>query len=101
MEGTAQYHTKWGMGTGRSQPTLWAIDQTGSASQQLSCWRIRQHPCQWLPVFAILGPGLEILTLELVDPEPETVVLELVLVVLGLEATKHCSYKGSDTQGMA
>ena len=35
--------------------------------------------------------------LELVDPKLETVVLELVLVVLGLEATKHCSYKGSDT----
>ena len=56
---------------------------------------------QWLPVSAILGPGLEILVLELVDPEPETVVLKLVATVLGLEAAERCSYKGSDTQGVA
>ena len=39
--------------------------------------------------------------LELVDPEPETVVLELVVVVPRLEAAEHCSYKGSDNQGVA
>ena len=39
--------------------------------------------------------------LELVDPEPETVVLELVVVVPRLEAAKCCSYKDSDTQGVA
>ena len=38
--------------------------------------------------------------LELVDPEPETVVLELVAVVPGLEAAECCSYKDSDTQGV-
>ena len=39
--------------------------------------------------------------LELVDPEPETVVLELVVVVPRLEAAKCCSYKDSNTQGVA
>ena len=35
--------------------------------------------------------------LELVDPKLETVVLELVAAVPGLEAAERCSYKGSDT----
>ena len=39
--------------------------------------------------------------LELVDPELETVVLELVAVVPRLEAAERCSYKASDTQGVA
>ena len=56
---------------------------------------------QRLLVSAILGPGLEILVLELVDPEPETVVLKLVAAAPGLEAGERCSYKDSDTQGVA
>ena len=39
--------------------------------------------------------------LELVDPEPETIVLELVAAIPRLEAAKCCSYKDSDTQGVA
>ena len=39
--------------------------------------------------------------LELVDPEPKTVVLELVATIPWLEATECCSYKDSDTQGVA
>ena len=42
----------------------------------------------------MLRPGLEILMLELVDPEPKT-------VAPGFEAIEHCSYKDSDTQGVA
>ena len=40
---------------------------------------------------------LESLVLELVDPEPKTIVLELVATVPGLEAAERCSYKDSDT----
>ena len=39
--------------------------------------------------------------LELADPEPEIVFLELIAVVPGFEAAERCSYKGSDTQGVA
>ena len=39
--------------------------------------------------------------LEHVDLEPKTVVLELVVVVPRLEAAEHCSYKDSNTQGVA
>jgi len=46
---------------------------------------------------AVLGPGLEILVLELVDIEPKTVVLELVADVPRLEVDERCSYKDSDT----
>jgi hypothetical protein len=43
---------------------------------------------------------LEILVLELVDPKPKAVVLELEAAVPGLEAAEvaaHCSYRDSDT----
>ena len=39
--------------------------------------------------------------LELIDPEPETVVLELVAAIPRFEAPKHYSYKGSNTKGVA
>ena len=39
--------------------------------------------------------------LELVDPMPETVILELIAVVPEFEAAKCCSYKDFDTQGVA
>ena len=39
--------------------------------------------------------------LELVDPEPETIVLELVAAVPRLKAAERCSYKDSNTQGVA
>jgi hypothetical protein len=35
--------------------------------------------------------------LELVDPEPETVVLEPEIAAPRFEAVEHCSYKDSDT----
>jgi hypothetical protein len=39
--------------------------------------------------------------LELVDPEPETVVLEPEIAARRFEAIEHYSYKDSDTQGVA
>ena len=39
--------------------------------------------------------------LELVDPDPKTVILELVAAVPKFEAIECCSYKDSDTQGVA
>ena len=45
----------------------------------------------------VLGPRLDILVLELVDLEPETIVLELVAAVPRHEAAEHWSYKASDT----
>ena len=39
--------------------------------------------------------------LELVDPMPETVILELIATIPGLEAAERYSYKDSDTQGVA
>lgn len=61
----------------RSQSTLLVSSQTGSTSYPLSCWQTLQHLCQQVLVSAILGPVFEILALELVNPEPETAVLEL------------------------
>jgi hypothetical protein len=52
---------------------------------------------QRFPVSDVLGPGLEILAFELVDPELEIVVLEPEIATPRFEAVECCSYKDSDT----
>ena len=94
MERVAQYHTKLGMDAGKSQPILQALDQTGSASQQLSCSLTHQRSCQQLVVLAILVSKPESLVFELVDPEPKTTTLELEIT----RVAEHYNYKDSDTQ---
>ena len=95
MVGVAQYHTRQGMGAGKSQLVPQVLDQTGFASWQLSDEQTHQHPCQQLPVSAALEPELEIL--ELVDSEPETSTLGPEAI----EVAEHYNCKDSDTQDVA